>query len=182
MSEASERYWPEWGKAVRQSGCRERSRHVRVLLGMEAGSLVDGRMPGLGSVPDAGSAGRAGAPLVVPGLGWVVTLILSWWLGRSMHGLAGSGRDSRAGRTRGRGWGPGSGGRGWRRLRGGGHRGATLARIGRRIISHVVPQGRPDDLPAPLRASPSGEFGPRQHLVDPRGISLGDLEPNRDAA
>jgi hypothetical protein len=101
-----------FGKATLLARCLHRA---PVLGGCHAESCMrlGVKLPGLGSVPDAGPAGGAGAPLVVPGLGWVRALMLSRWLGCSMHGLAGSGRDSGAGRIRSRGRGSGIGGRGW---------------------------------------------------------------------
>ena len=59
-------------------------------------------------------------------------------------------------------------------------RDASLARIRYGTVSHVVPQGRPDYLPAPLSAGPPSKLRPRQYLVYPRGVSFGDLQPDRD--
>jgi hypothetical protein len=104
---------------------------------------------------------------------------------RSRHGLAGVRGDSRVGQPCGRGRRPGSRRCGWLAggygLRGSGiPGGASLAGVRCRDVSYVVPQGRPDDLPAPFRTGPPGKLGPRQHLVYPRGVSLGDLEPDGD--
>ena len=58
--------------------------------------------------------------------------------------------------------------------------GRSLVSLGPGRFSHVVPQGRPDDLPAPLGAGPPGELGPRQHLIYPRHVILGDGDPEHD--
>jgi hypothetical protein len=71
------------------------------------------------------------------------------------------------------------GGRGpGRRGRGPGRR-ARPARLGHRALG-VIPQRRLDDLQAPLGFGPPGELGPRQHLVQLRGVGLGELEPDGD--
>ena len=115
--------------------------------------------PCLGLIPENGSAGGAGAGLIIPGIGRVRARRLSWWLWRGRHRLAA--RRLSRGRA-------GNGSRGvgrrarWRlaeryRLSGSGsHGGASLARIACRAVAHVVPQGRPDYLPAPLGAGPPG--------------------------
>ena len=64
------------------------------------------------------------------------------------------------------------GGRGPRRR-------ARAAGLSHRALA-VVPQGRLDDLQAPLGLGPPGELGPRQHLVQLRGVGLGELEPDGD--
>ena len=44
----------------------------------------------------------------------------------------------------------------------------------------VVAQGRLDHLQAPLGPGPPGELGPRQHLRHPRGVCLGEFQPDGD--
>ena len=61
-----------------------------------------------GSVPEDGSAGGAGASLIVPGVGWVRALRPSRRLWRGRYELAGAGRGSRVGRAHSRDRGPAS--------------------------------------------------------------------------
>jgi hypothetical protein len=95
-------------------------------------------------------------------------------LGRSEFGLRCRGRGLRC-RGRGlpcRGRGLRFGGRGpRRRTRPAGLNHGSLG---------VVPQGRLDDLQAPLGLGPPGELGPRQHLLHLRGVVLGELQPDGD--
>ena len=122
-----------------------------------------------GSIPENGPAGGARTRLVVPGVPRVRAVGSAWRLERDLAGvrkrrLRGSGR-----------W------RAVRRRRPSGirHSGSRFG-FRRGGISHVVPQGRPDDLPAPLRTGPLGELRPRQHLVYPRHVILGDGNPEHD--
>ncbi len=118
--------------------------------------------PCLGLIPENGSAGGAGAGLIIPGVGWVRAVELSRWFGRGRRAR----RRSLA--------------RGCLRSGSGPGRDASLARIRCGALPHVVAQGRPDYLPAPLGAGPPGELRPRQYLVYPRGVSFGDLQPDGD--
>ena len=124
------------------------------------------RLGPAGSVPEDGPAGRAGSRLVIPGVLRVRAVGPAWrlgWFGRFGRDLVGlRGRRIR-GRSRRH--------AAWRRRRPG---------LGHAGISHVVPQGGPDDLPAPLRAGPVGELRPRQHLVYLRHVILGDGDPEHD--
>jgi len=164
-----------------------------------------GSRPGLAQPLQNGSASSAGAGLVVPGVGRVGALGLVRWFGRlgrvgrlGGRSLSGGRRDSRAGCVRSGCRGTASRRRRWLArgywlsgywlsgrwlsghwLSGGRPPGiVSLARIRHGDISRVVPQGRPDYLPAPLGAGPSGELGPRQDFVYLRGLSLGDVEAN----
>ena len=123
----------------------------------------------VGSVPENGPAGGARTRLVVPGVLRVRAVGSAWRLGRNLVGV----QERRL-----------RGSSGWRTVRrrrpsGLRHSGSRFGfRRGR--ISHVVPQGRPDDLQAPLRTRPLGELRPRQHLVYPRDVFLGDGNPEHD--
>ena len=123
----------------------------------------------VGSIPENGPAGGARTRLVVPGVPRVRAFGSAWRLGRDLVGV-------RERRLRGSG--------GWRAVRR--RRPSALRHSGSRFgfrrggISHVVPQGCPDDLQAPLRTGPLGELRPRQHLVYPRHVILGDGNPEHD--
>ena len=123
----------------------------------------------VGSVPENGPAGGARTRLVVPGVLRVRAVGSAWRLGRNLVGV-------REWRLRGN--------SGWRAVRR--RRPSGLRRSGSRFgfrrggISHVVPQGRPDDLQAPVRTGPLGELRPRQHSVYPRHVFLGDGNPEHD--
>ena len=123
----------------------------------------------VGSVPENGPAGGARTRLVVPRVLRVRAVGSAWRLGRNLVGV----RERRLG-----------GSSGWRAVRrrrpsGLGHSGSRFG-FRRGGISHVVPQGRPDDLQAPLGTGPLGELRPRQHLVYPRHVFLGDGNPEHD--
>jgi hypothetical protein len=139
------------------------------------------------SVPEDGSAGGAGAGLVVPGVGGMRAFRLGRWLSHRSRRLADASGSSGARRAPRSGPRHFSGGRRGlarcNRLRGSrpcGDGGLVRVRVGGGSISHVVAQRRAEYLPAPLSAGPPRELGPRQHLVYPRGVSLGDLKSHGD--
>ena len=116
-------------------------------------------------IPQNGPAGGAGTSLVIPGVRWMQAVRPSRRLGRLGRGLVGLRQRWLRGLSR----------SGWRAAWRGNRPG-----FGRGGVARVVPQGRPDDLPAPLDAGPLGELRPRQYLVYPRHVILGDRDPEHD--
>jgi len=137
-----------------------------------------GESPSVGLIPEDGSTGGARTRLVVPGVLRMRAVGPTRRFRRHLVGFRGwrlrGRRERRTVRRRRR-----SG------LRYGGSRfglrhGGNRFGLSRGGTSHVVPQGRPDDLPAPLGAGPVGELRPRQHLVYLRHVILRDRNPEHD--
>jgi len=133
-----------------------------------------------GSIPEDGSASAARAGLVVPRVGGMRALRLGGRLGGGLRRLQclSLRRNLLRLRLRNRHRSLGLP----RRSLGLPRRSLRLRpRLGRRRAGPgVVPQGRLDHLQAPLGLGPPGELGPRQHLCHPRGVVLGELQPDGD--
>ena len=132
-------------------------------------ALRPGESAYVGLIPEDGSTGDARTRLVVPGVLRMRAVGPTRRFQRHLVGIRGWRlRGRRRRRTVRR-----------RRRPGLRHSGSRFGPR-RSRTSHVIPQGRPDDLPAPLGAGPVGELGPRQHLVYLRHVILRDRNPEHD--